>query len=531
MIRHPLALVLLVGLSARGVSSQQVTVPGEWWRDGVCYEIFVRSFQDSDGDGVGDLTGLTSRLQYLSDLGVTCLWLMPIAESPSYHGYDVTNYYQVNRDYGSNEDFRRFMADAHRRGIRVVVDLVLNHMSSEHPFFKSAQLYRDSPWRDWFLWSPTQRQTTGWSVPTWHKADGRDEYYYGLFWRGMPDLNLANPVVTDEAKKIARYWLTEMDVDGFRLDAVGLFFEDGDNPRNGPGTHPWLHDYTEYIRQVKPGSFTVGEVWDSVETMRPYYPDQLDAYFAFPLADALIDAARKGSSRSLLHQLDQIQRGFPKGRYGLFLRNHDQTRTMTELGGDWRRARLAATLQLTLPGIPFVYYGEEIGMTGAKPDPRLRTPMHWSRKASMGFTTGLPWEPLQPDSLSANVEAQSADQGSLLNLYRTLIRLRNSLSALGSTGDFVPLETGSDQVLAYLRRDGKSFAVVVANLGDRAIDGPRIASSKDALPRGNYRIRSALGRADVSSLRIDREGRFEKWIPVATMEPLSSVVLEITPDN
>jgi len=149
----------------------------------------------------------------------------------------------------------------------------------------------------------------------------------------------------------------------------------------------------------------------------------------------------------------------------------------------------------------------------------------------MGFTTGLPWEPLQPDSLSANVEAQSADQGSLLNLYRTLIRLRNSLSALGSTGDFVPLETGSDQVLAYLRRDGKSFAVVVANLGDRAIDGPRIASSKDALPRGNYRIRSALGRADVSSLRIDRDGRFEKWTPVATMEPLSSVVLEITPDN
>jgi glycosidase len=521
----------LAGSSPSSPFSQAARPGAEWWRTAVCYEVFVRSFQDSDGDGTGDLKGLTSRLPYLTDLGVDCLWLLPIAESPSYHGYDVTNYYQINRDYGSNEDFRQFMTEAHRRGIRVVVDLVLNHMSSEHPFFKAAQLDRDSPYRDWFLWSPTERKTNTWSVPTWHKAENRDEYYYGIFWRGMPDLNLANPAVTAEAKKIARYWLTEMNVDGFRFDAVGLFFEDGDNPRNGPGTYPWLRDYAGYIRQVKPESFTVGEVWDSVETMRAYYPDQLDAYFAFPLADAIIDAARQGSSRSLLFQLDQIGRAFPKGRYGSFLRNHDQTRTMTELGGDWRRARLAATLQLTLPGIPFVYYGEEIGMTGAKPDPRLRTPMHWSRQSSMGFTTGLPWEPLQPDSLSANVEAQATDQGSLLNLYRTLIHLRSSLSALGSNGDFVPLETGSDQVLAYLRRDGKTIAVVVANLSDRAIDGPRIASAKDALPRGNYRLRSALGRADVSSLRIDREGRFEKWIPVATMEPLSSVVLEITPDN
>ena len=529
MIGHLAAGVLLAFSGAGDTLSRQAAPGPEWWREGVCYEIFVRSFQDSDGDGVGDFRGLISRLQYLSDLGVSCLWLMPIAESPSYHGYDVTNYYQVNRDYGSNEDFRQLMGEAHRRGIRVVVDLVLNHVSSEHPFFKSAQLYRDSPYRDWFLWSPTQRQTTGWSVPTWHRAENRDEYYYGLFWRGMPDLNLANPAVTEEAKKIARYWLTEMDVDGFRFDAVGLFFEDGDNPRNGPGTHPWLHDYAGYIRQVKPASFTVGEVWDSVETMRAYYPDQLDAYFAFPLADAVIDAARKGSSRTLLFQLDQIQRAFPKGRYGSFLRNHDQTRTMTELGGDTRRARLAATLLLTLPGVPFVYYGEEIGMTGAKPDPRLRTPMHWSRQASMGFSTGVPWEPLQPDSLSANVEAQSSDPGSLLNLYRTLIRLRRSLSALGSTGDLVPLETGSDEVLAYFRRDGKTMAVVIANLGDRAIDGPKVSSARGTLSRGTYQVRSTLGRADASSLRIRGDGGMKNWIPVVTLEPLSAVVLELVP--
>jgi glycosidase len=520
-------LALLAGTVSGGAQTREPPPDTPWWRESVCYEIFVRSFQDSDGDGIGDFRGLTARLPYLSDLGVGCLWLMPIAQSPSYHGYDVTNYYEVNRDYGSKDDFRQLMAEAHRRGIRVVVDLVLNHMSSEHPYFRSALLNRESAFRDWFLWSATERKTIGWSVATWHKAEDRNEYYYGLFWRGMPDLNLAHPAVAAEAKRIARFWLEEMDVDGFRLDAVGLFFEDGDNPRNGPGTHPWLRDLAGYIRQVKSTSFTVGEVWDSVEAMRAYYPDQLDTYFAFPLADAVIDAARKGSGRSLLFQLDQIQRAFPRGRYGSFLRNHDQTRTMTELNGDWRRARLAATLLLTLPGVPFVYYGEEIGMTGSKPDPRLRTPMHWSRQPSMGFTTGLPWEPLQPDSLTANVEAQSADGGSLLNHYRTLIRLRSSLSALGSTGAFIALETGSDQVLAYLRRDGNTTAVVVANLGDHAIDGSKISSMKDLLPRGTYRVRSALGRGDSSTLRIGRDGRIHNWTPTATMEPLSAVVLEL----
>ena len=350
MLRTSVLAVTLLFLSPSPAVPQPADSRPEWWRGAVCYEIFVRSWFDSDGDGVGDLPGLAAKLPYLRDLGVNCLWLMPIAQSPSYHGYDVTNYYQVNRDYGSNEDFRRLMTEAHGQGIRVVVDLVLNHASSEHPYFKSALLDRDSPWRDWFLWSPTERKTIGWSVPAWHKAPDRNEYYYGIFWQGMPDLNLANPDVTAEAKKIARYWLDEMHVDGFRFDAVGLFFEDGDNPRNGSGTHPWLRDYAAYIKQVQPASFTVGEVWDSVEAMRAYYPDQLDAYFAFPLADAVIDAARSGSSRSLLFQLAQIQRAFPAGRYGAFLRNHDQTRTMTELNGDFRRARLAATLLLTLPG-------------------------------------------------------------------------------------------------------------------------------------------------------------------------------------
>jgi len=528
MLRASALLVSLVALFPSWATLQQTGPGPEWWRSAVCYEIFVRSFFDSDGDGVGDLPGLSRKLTYLKDLGVNCLWLMPVAQSPSYHGYDVTNYYQVNRDYGSNEDFLQLMAEAHRQGIRVVVDLVLNHMSSEHPYFKSALQDRDSPWRDWFLWSPTERKSKGWSAPTWHKAGDRSEYYYGVFWQGMPDLNLANPAVTAEAKKIARYWLDEMHVDGFRFDAVGLFFENGDDPRNGPGTFPWLRDYAAFIRQVQPASFTVGEVWDSVDAMRVYYPDQLDAYFAFPLADALIDAARSGSSRSLLFQLSQIQHAFPAGRYGAFLRNHDQTRTMTELNGDFRRARLAATLLFTLPGIPFVYYGEETGMTGAKPDPRLRTPMHWSRQASAGFTTGLPWEPLQPDSLTANVEVETADPSSLLNHYRTLIHLRRDLAALGSAMEFIPLETGSDSVLAYLRRGEGSTALIVANLGDRAIDGARLKSGAAVLPAGTYEVRARIGRADAASLRVQRDGKIRDWKPVLVMEPLGAAVFELS---
>jgi glycosidase len=261
--------------------------------------------------------------------------------------------------------------------------------------------------------------------------------------------------------------------------------------------------------------------------MKAYYPDQLDAYFAFPLADAIIDAARSGSSRSFLYQVAGIQRAFPAGRYGSFLRNHDQTRTMTELNGDARRARLAATLLLTMPGIPFVYYGEEIGMTGAKPDPRLRTPMHWNRQASMGFTTGLPWEPLQPDSLSANVEVQASDPASLLNLYRSLIRLRRDLPALGSAMELVPLETGGDSVLAYLRRGNGSTALVVANLSDRAIDGPKLSSTAAVLKPGSWVVQARLGRADASSRRISKDGRIRAWQPVITMEPLSAIVIEI----
>ena len=190
----------------------------------VCYEVFIRSFYDSNGDGIGDLRGLTRKLDYISGLGVDCVWLMPVAASPSYHGYDVTDYYKVEPDYGTNDDFQAFVGAAHRHKIRVLVDLVLNHSSSEHPWFQEALRDTAAPHRSWYRWAPTQN---GACANNWHKSPIRDECYFGLFWSGMPDLNYENPAVLDEMKRVARFWLDSMHVDGFRLDAVRHLVEAG----------------------------------------------------------------------------------------------------------------------------------------------------------------------------------------------------------------------------------------------------------------------------------------------------------------
>jgi len=535
--RHCLWLLVLTpgveGVAQGGASASPIA---SWQRGAVCYEVFVRSFYDSDGDGIGDLKGLTAKLDYINDgnpasqkdLGARCIWLMPVVASPSYHGYDATNYYRVNPQYGTNDDFKRLVAAAHQRGIHVLVDMVLNHVSNEHPMFKDALLTPTSPYRDWFRWAATNPNTKGpWGQIVWHRSPVREEWYYGVFWEGMPDLNYDNPAVREEAKKIARFWLTEMGVDGFRLDAVPYLVEEGDQLAGTRGTHAVLRDYAAYVRRVAPRAFTVGEVWDSVGAMLPYYPDQLDSYFAFELSDALIDAVRTGSAKKLLGGYLRLQSALPANRWSPFLRNHDQTRTATALGADTDRQKLAATLLLTLPGLPFVYYGEEIGMTGDKPDPRLRTPMHWRRGAAAGFTTGLPWEPLQPDSLTANVEAQEHDQNSLLALYRKLIHLRSANAAL-AVGELVPLTTNNDAVAAYLRRDGTHCVLVLANLANQPMTSVMLASREATLSAGQYRLKSLLGGADIASLTVGSDGRVRDYVPVASMPAKTSYILELS---
>ena len=529
---------LATALLAASVLTSPAQAQGgsDWKRGATCYEIFVRSFYDSDGDGVGDLRGLTQKLDYINDgnprstksLGARCIWLMPVDASPSYHGYDVKDYYRVHPDYGTNDDFKRLVTAAHKRGIRVLVDLVLNHASSEHPFFKEALRDTDSPHRNWFRFSKIKPDQKGpWGQAVWHKSPVRDEYYYGLFTAEMPDLNYENPVVRQEASNVAKFWLTQMHVDGFRLDAVPYLIEEGNKLDHTAGTHAVLHQFSADVKRISPSAYTIGEVWDSIGTQLAYYPDQLDAYFTFEASDAILNAVRSGSSKGLLAPLLRMQSKLPSYRYSPFLRNHDQTRTMTALGNDMSRARLAAQLLLTLPGLPYVYYGEEIGMTGDKPDPRLRTPMQWTPGTGAGFTNGHVWEPLMPDSATANVLVQDAGKGSLLNLYRTLIHLRSSNTALAS-GTLIPVDANNGAAAAWVRRDGTHMVLVVANLGTTPLSNVALSSDAGGLSAGVFRIKDLLSGSAGAELTVERGGNVRGYVPLATLAPMQTYVFELT---
>ena len=464
--------------------------PG-WWNGRVFYEIFVRSFADSTSgplanDGIGDLQGLIEKLDYLndgdpattSDLGITGIWLMPISPSPSYHGYDVTDYYGINPQYGTMADFRRFLAEAHRRGIRVVTDLVLNHSSSQHPWFEAA-LRGDPAYRDWYIFVPPGEVPTTrgpWNQQVWQEKNG--QHYYGIFWSGMPDLNYRTPAVTAEAYRIAEFWLRDVGVDGFRLDAVRHLIEDGDVMNDTPETVAWLKGFRLHVKQVAPGAMLVGEVWTNTETVSEYLRDgALDLAFEFDLAGAILDAAKSGTGAKLAYTLENAAASYPEGSYATMITNHDQNRVASELREDPRRLRLAASLLLTAPGVPFLYYGEEIGQIGAKPDEMIRNPMPWTGGPNGGFTAAAaPWEPLQPGHERRNVAAQDADPDSLLHHYRRLVRLRQAEPAL-AVGAIRVLDTGRDDVIAYERTAGDRRLVVMANLSGSDIRGFRLPGS------------------------------------------------------
>jgi alpha-amylase len=516
----------------------QAGIAPAWTNGATCYEVFVRSFYDSNGDGTGDLNGLTQKIDYIKGLGVSCIWLMPIMASPSYHGYDVVDYYKVEPAYGTNGDFKLLVAAAHARGIAVLIDMVLNHTSSENPWFKAALADTASPYRAWYRFSDRDLGPGPWGAPAWHKSPLRDEYYYGVFWSGMPDLNWDNPAVLQEAEKIADFWLRDLGVDGFRLDAVPYLVEEGTCLAGCPRTHTVLRAYADHLKSVKPDAYTVGEVWSNIDAVLPYYPDQLTSYFGFELADSLVSAV-KNEATGILSGFLRLQDTVPPYRYSPFLSNHDGKRVMTLLGNDIPRAKQAATLLLTLPGLPFIYYGEEIGMTGDKPDERLRTPMQWSPRTGVGFTTGKEWEAPQADSLTRNVALEDRDPRSLLNLYRRLIHLRKDNEAL-ATGRLVPLVASNPHVVVFLRRstDGRSgpkglpngrgrAVVVVANLGDSTVMGLSIGSADSVLPRGRYVPRNLLGGPTAPALRVGDDGRIQGYVPQRTLRARETLVLDL----
>ncbi len=461
----------------------------EWARGAVFYEVFVRSFSDSNGDGIGDLDGLTAKLDYLNDgnpatttdLGIDALWLMPVFQSPSYHGYDTVDYETIAKDYGSNASFQHLLAEAHKRGIHVIIDFVMNHTGSDHPWFIDSASGPGSPKRDWYVWSATN---PGWTQPwggdpSWHLKNGA--YFYGLFWSGMPDLNYRNPDVKAEMFRLARYWLTQ-GVDGLRLDATRYLVENG--PGAGqydtPETHLVLKELSTQVRRTKPQAFLVAENTTDSQTLAMYYGstavvrggDEMPSNFNFPLASAILDGVKAGNAIRIRDTMRAVISAYPAGVIDApFLTNHDQTRLATVLANDPGKLRNAAAILLTLPGAPFLYYGEEVGLQNGptSADESKRTPMPWTPAG--GFSTATPWFAFAPGLAMNNVASQTGDASSLLSYYRNWIAARKRSHAL-LQGTIAPLDS-SAQVLAFIRDSGDERVLVVHNLGNTAANaGP-----------------------------------------------------------
>ena len=489
-----------------------------WWSDAVFYEIFVRSFYDTDGNGIGDFNGITQKLDYIQSLGVNAIWLMPIHPSPSYHGYDVTNYYNVNHEYGSLDDFKNLLDEAHKRDIRIIIDLILNHTSSQHPWFKNANGGPNSPYRDYYVWS----ETSGGSK--WH--EGNQGFYYGYFCGGMPDLNYTNPAVTADMLKVTDFWLNEVGVDGFRVDAAKHLIEDGDKLENTPATHEWYKGfYTEYKKQ-SPQAYAIGEVFGAGSSViKSYTGNQLDQIFNFEMASGFVNSAKGGANSGITSAYKFADQDMPDFNYATFLTNHDQTRAMSVFSGDVNKAKLASFLMLTSPGTPFIYFGEEIGMSGQKPDEDLRVPMQWSNSENAGFTTGTPWRAPNADYTTVNVTAQSDDPNSLLRHYQTLIQLRREHPAL-QNGSAVLVETGSPAVFALLRVSGDEQVLILVNLGKEPITDYKLSLADAALADGTLTLTALFGRAQASPLEVSG-GKFSAYKPLSELPPYQTYLFEI----
>ena len=494
----------------------------EWWKHAVIYEIYPRSFQDSDGDGVGDLKGITSRLDYLKDLGIDAIWITPMYPSPGIdYGYDISDYTAIDPMYGSMADFDTMVAEAQKRGIHVLMDYVINHTSDQHPWFLESRSSRDNPKRNWYVWKDGKGETAtskgeppnNWQSWFGHSAWQWDEktrqYYYHYFYVQQPDLNWENPEVHKAMDGVLDFWMKK-GVSGFRIDAVSRLFEDPqwrDDPYL-PGTNaygdrnikhlytddlPRVHDVLKEVRQVVnkyPGDPVLVTEADepNVEALTKMYGngDEVQLPMDFQIADVNeLNAAR---FRKLF---DDVEHNSAHGQPEYFFSNHDQPRQWDRYGDGKHNdeiAKLMAVLELTTRGTPQMYYGEELGMRTTDPariedvhDPigKLgwpkekgrdgeRTPMQWDGAAGAGFTTAAkPWLPIPPSAAQYNVETEAKDPDSIFNCYKTLLKLRNTNAALRD-GTQESINEDAENVFAFVRRSGDKAVLVVLNMSEKA---------------------------------------------------------------
>jgi len=508
-------------------------MPRHWWQDAVFYQIYPRSFADSNGDGIGDLDGITAHFDYLRELGIDALWLSPINPSPLRDwGYDVSDYCDAHRDLGTLASFDRMIAEAHRRGIRIIFDLVPNHTSDQHPWFVESRSSRTNPKRDWYIWRggknggpPTNwKSTFGGSAWEFDAATG--EYYLHSFLREQPDLNFRNPAVVEAMHDVIRFWL-ERGADGFRVDVIAQMIKDAefrDNPEVPAGQQlsqlerlayeqrwssdqPEVHDLVRGFRRVLNeygDRMMVGEVWPREQRSLADYlrPDELQQAFNFRF---LFSPWSATAFRARIEEVESLLGAEAWPTYTLS--NHDFPRHITRYGAvnAEARARMAAVLLLTMRGTPFIYYGEEIGMPNVEiPAPRkrdpmgrdgCRTPMQWNASRGGGFTSASEaWLPLG-DCTAINVANQLGDSSSMLALYRRMIHLRKHSRAL-SEGSYRTEPNAPEDCLVFHREADSQHVMVALNFAD--------APRRLEIPRATILLSTTgNGRQDLVSGRIE----------------------------
>jgi alpha-glucosidase len=492
-----------------------------WWRDGIIYQIYPRSFADSNNDGIGDLPGITSKLDYLAELGVDALWLSPIYPSPDVdYGYDVADYCAIDPKFGTMQDFEKLVKEANKRGIHIVLDLVLNHTSDQHEWFIESKKSKDNPYHDWYIWKdplPNGDPPNNWQAifggSAWEYDPDLDQYYYHMFYKEQPDVNWRNPKVREAMLDVFRFWLKK-GVDGFRLDVFNAYFKDPDFKDNPPKFGIRAFDRQEHLYDVSQPemvplleeirgildqhkeAYAVGETFlaNTEQTAAYCGDDKLHAAFNFEFA------GNRCHPKRFLNSALKWYRALDKNAWpNNFLSNHDMTRAASRycFGEDDRRAKVALAMLLTLKGTPFIYYGEEIGLRDIpirkKSDVKdpigksfwpffkgrdgCRAPMQWSSEINAGFSKSNPWLPVNQDFPQRNVVRQQSDPESLLNFFKELVAIRKTQPAL-QRGDFTPLETNPRDILAFERSLDDSRILVLLNF--------KSGNQSFELPAGNW---------------------------------------------
>jgi maltose alpha-D-glucosyltransferase / alpha-amylase len=489
-----------------------------WYKDAVIYQIHVRSFNDSNNDGIGDFQGLAQRLDYVQDLGVNAIWLMPFFPSPLRDdGYDISDYRSIHPSYGTLADFKTFLSSAHDRGIRIIIEMVANHTSDQHPWFIESRSSRDNPKRDWYVWSETDTKYRGTRIifldsemSNWAWDPISKEYYWHRFFNHQPDLNYDNPAVHEEMWDIMKFWL-ELGVDGFRLDAVPYLVErEGTNCENLPETHAIIRDLRKRVDEQFPGTLLLAEANQWPADLRAYFGDgdEFHMAFHFPLMPRMFMALKLEDRKPITEILQQTPAIPPSAQWALFLRNHDELtlemvtdmerdymydiyardrsmrlnlgirrRLAPLLDNDRRRIELMNGMLMSLPGTPIIYYGDEIGMgdniyLGDRNG--VRTPMQWSGGWNGGFSGADPESLYSPPILNpvygyqaVNVLSQKRTEHSLLSWMKHIISTRRSTPVFGS-GSIEFLYPANHRVLAYVRQLGNEKILIVNNLSSAA---------------------------------------------------------------